>query len=96
MSKLNKTVGNDKKLIFLLSLFICVYIAAVDHLDWFNQQQSFAIGYMDGTIKLGKIIQNTNIITCKAHENEITALKWNHQGALLATTSADLTCKVFI
>lgn len=69
---------------------------AVDHLDWFNQQQPFAIGYMDGTVKLGKIIQNTNIITCKAHENEITALKWDNQGILLATTSADLTCKVLL
>ncbi|KAK9737174.1 HECT-domain (ubiquitin-transferase) [Popillia japonica] len=73
----------------------CSMQHTVDHLDWFNQQQPFAIGYMDGTVKLGKIIQNTNIITCKAHENEITALKWDNQGILLATTSADLTCKVW-
>ncbi|KRT81776.1 Regulator of chromosome condensation repeat containing protein, partial [Oryctes borbonicus] len=73
----------------------CCMQHTVDHLDWFSQQQPFAIGYMDGTIKLGRIIQNTNIITCKAHENEITALKWDYQGILLATTSADLTCKVW-
>lgn len=43
-----------------------------------------------------KISEEANIVTFKAHENEITCLKWDPRGILFATTSADLSCKVWL
>lgn len=63
-------------------------------MDWHHEDQQFAIGFIDGTIKLGSIYQN-NIITLQAHENAISALKWDSRGLLLASISIDMTCKIW-
>jgi E3 ubiquitin-protein ligase HERC1 len=63
--------------------------------DWNNESQPFAIGYLDGTLKLGWIHQNSNIITVKAHESGISSLEWDPKGVILATISADLSCKLW-
>ncbi|KAG5885881.1 hypothetical protein JTB14_019144 [Gonioctena quinquepunctata] len=67
----------------------------VVHMDWHHEDHPFAIGYLDGTLRLGWIGKENNIITCKAHENSITSLKWDPRGILLATISVDMSCKVW-
>nr|XP_022910583.1 probable E3 ubiquitin-protein ligase HERC1 [Onthophagus taurus] len=76
------------------TLFNYCLNSTVDHIAWFHEDQYFAIGYMDGTLKLGSIHEDTRIITTRAHENEITSIDWNSTGSLLATSS-DLTVKIF-
>lgn len=64
-------------------------------IDWHHQDSAFAISYLDGSLKLGFIKPNSGIITTKAHENAITALKWDPRGVLLATISVDKSCKIW-
>ncbi|KAL3277276.1 hypothetical protein HHI36_012626 [Cryptolaemus montrouzieri] len=69
---------------------------SVAHMDWHHQDEAFAVGYLDGTLKLGWINQDLNIITIKAHENVISAIEWNPNGILLATISIDCSCKIWL
>lgn len=64
-------------------------------IDWPHKSKPFAIGYVDGTLKLGRVDHNSNIITLKAHENSITNLEWDPKGNILATISIDATCKLW-
>ncbi|KAJ8965419.1 hypothetical protein NQ314_004172 [Rhamnusium bicolor] len=68
---------------------------AVMHIDWHHEDSSFAIAYLDGTVKLGCIHKESSIITLKAHENTISSLQWDPRGVLLATISVDMTCKIW-
>ncbi|KAF2896405.1 hypothetical protein ILUMI_09771 [Ignelater luminosus] len=77
------------------TLINCSLSHAVVKIDWHHEDELFAIAFIDGTIKLGRICQNSDIITVKAHDNAIIALKWDFRGTLLATASVDMTCKVW-
>ncbi|XP_074033510.1 probable E3 ubiquitin-protein ligase HERC1 isoform X2 [Leptinotarsa decemlineata] len=68
---------------------------AVVHIDWHQEEGPFAIAYLDGTLNLAWIDKENSALTCKAHENTITALKWGPGGTLLATSSIDMTCRVW-
>ncbi|KAK5649906.1 hypothetical protein RI129_000935 [Pyrocoelia pectoralis] len=76
-------------------LMNCSLHCAVAHIDWYCEDQSFAVAFIDGTIKLGRLNENSDIITTKAHDESITALRWNSNGSLLASTSFDMTCKIW-
>nr|CAI5839109.1 unnamed protein product [Callosobruchus analis] len=67
---------------------------AVTHIDWLHEDQAFAISYLDGILKLGWL-NKTACATVKAHENAISGLQWDPRGALLATISVDMTCKIW-
>ncbi|KAK9884642.1 hypothetical protein WA026_007479 [Henosepilachna vigintioctopunctata] len=66
------------------------------YIDWHHEDEPFAIGYLDGTLKLGWINQITNVITIKAHDNEISVVEWNPTGVMLATISLDSSCKIWV
>ncbi|XP_030752542.1 probable E3 ubiquitin-protein ligase HERC1 [Sitophilus oryzae] len=68
---------------------------AVVHMDWYHEDHYYAIGYLDGSLKLGKLDCQANIITMQAHESPISGLCWNPEGELLATISIDATCKLW-
>lgn len=70
-------------------------IPGVVSIDWYHEIQPFVTAYVDGTTKLCRLSQNSNIITTKVHDNEITSLKWNPLGTMFATTSTDKTCKLW-
>ncbi|KAL1506224.1 hypothetical protein ABEB36_005622 [Hypothenemus hampei] len=69
---------------------------AVVHMDWHNENDYFAIGFMDGSIKLGKLDTQLSIISIQAHKNSLTSLEWGPRGLLLASISADKSCKIWI
>ncbi|KAF5282986.1 hypothetical protein FQA39_LY04857 [Lamprigera yunnana] len=73
----------------------CSSLQAVVHMDWYYEDSSFAIACLDGTIKLGSLCENSDIITIKAHDNAMTAIKWDCRGILLASTSLDMSCKIW-
>ncbi|KAF5301595.1 hypothetical protein FQR65_LT08900 [Abscondita terminalis] len=83
---------NDKRVDTLNN---CSLNQAVVQIDWYHEDGLFAIAFIDGTIKLGRIFDNSDVIICKAHENAITAVKWDSRGMLLGTTSIDMTCKIW-
>lgn len=68
---------------------------AVVHVDWYHEDYHYAVGYLEGTLKLGKLDCQSSIITVQAHENTISALEWDPRGILLATISVDMTCKLW-
>ncbi|XP_050295909.1 probable E3 ubiquitin-protein ligase HERC1 isoform X2 [Anthonomus grandis grandis] len=67
----------------------------VVHLDWHRDNQHFAVGYVDGTVKLGELNCRAGFITVQAHESCVTATSWDPRGILLASISTDLTCKLW-
>ncbi|XP_044756783.1 probable E3 ubiquitin-protein ligase HERC1 [Coccinella septempunctata] len=69
---------------------------SVTQIDWHHEDEAFAIGYRDGTLKLGWTDPDANIITLKAHDKAVCGVEWNSTGELLATLSTDSTCKVWI
>ncbi|CAG9773088.1 unnamed protein product [Ceutorhynchus assimilis] len=68
---------------------------AVVHVDWFHENAHFAVGYLEGTLKLGKLDCQSSIVTVQAHKNTISAVEWDPRGVLLATISVDMTCKLW-
>ena len=68
---------------------------AIDNIDWFHEDRWFAICFVDGTLKLGKLESAANIITYKAHNSYITSIKWESWGLMYATASFDRTCKIW-
>ncbi|XP_044259648.1 probable E3 ubiquitin-protein ligase HERC1 isoform X3 [Tribolium madens] len=77
------------------SLANCSMNCAVVRADWHDEGHPFAVAYLDGTLKLGWIDENTNIMTLKAHESGISSLEWAPDGSILATISSDLRCKLW-
>ncbi|XP_018567016.1 probable E3 ubiquitin-protein ligase HERC1 [Anoplophora glabripennis] len=73
----------------------CCSPRAVMNMDWHHEDGPFAIGYLDGTIKLGWAHSESNVITLKAHESAVSSLSWDPRGIFLATISIDLTCKIW-
>ncbi|XP_019763936.2 probable E3 ubiquitin-protein ligase HERC1 isoform X1 [Dendroctonus ponderosae] len=68
---------------------------AVVHLDWARANCPFAVGYLDGTLRLGGVRWQADITTVQAHDNTISSLEWCPRGILLATIAMDRTCKVW-
>ncbi|XP_018324237.1 probable E3 ubiquitin-protein ligase HERC1 isoform X2 [Agrilus planipennis] len=73
----------------------CSLQHAVVATDWYYEHQYFAVGFIDGTLKFGVIDPTGDVIATKAHESAITSVKWGPGGTILATASADLTCKIW-
>ncbi|KAJ8985353.1 hypothetical protein NQ317_008384 [Molorchus minor] len=87
------TVHNEDKQVETLQNFSLP--RAVVHIRWHHEDSPFAIAYLDGTVKLGWVHKESNIITHKAHENTISSLEWDPRGIILATTAIDMTCKLW-
>ncbi|CAH1119370.1 unnamed protein product, partial [Phaedon cochleariae] len=68
---------------------------AVTHVDWHHEKRPFAVAYQDGTVKLGWVGKEEDAVSCQAHDNTITALRWDPAGVLLASASIDMTCKIW-
>lgn len=68
---------------------------SVTHLVWYDEQNEFAVGFADGTLKLAVLNKNGNITSLQAHDNTLTALQFSSTGELLATCSVDNTCKIW-
>ncbi|XP_076258464.1 putative E3 ubiquitin-protein ligase HERC1 isoform X2 [Rhynchophorus ferrugineus] len=87
------TILKDSKQVETLTNFCLSH--AVVHMDWFDEDLSFAIGYIDGSLKIGSIDRLSDAITIKAHENTISGLEWDIRGVMLASASVDTTCKLW-
>ncbi|XP_057655201.1 probable E3 ubiquitin-protein ligase HERC1 isoform X1 [Diorhabda carinulata] len=86
------TITEDNKHVAVLQHFSMT--KAVAKIDWYQEDGPFAVAYLDGTIKLGWIDKETHI-SCKAHENTVTSIRWDPKGILLASISEDVTCKIW-
>lgn len=65
-------------------------------IDWHDERKPFAIGFVDGSVTLSHIPPNNlKLSTIRAHENNITALKWDSRGVFLASTSTEKSCKIW-
>lgn len=64
-------------------------------MDWFHESAYFAVGYLNGILKLGKIEEGGSILSAKAHANGITHINYDSRGRLLSTISNDLSCKIW-
>lgn len=71
------------------------YTCAVSHLAWFNGDKEFAVGYTDGTIKLGKRNPNFNTILLIQYNSSISGLEWDPHGELLVTAATDGNCHIW-
>ncbi|KAJ8960520.1 hypothetical protein NQ318_013805 [Aromia moschata] len=92
------TVREEEKQVETAAELLAVqglFTNAVTHIDWHHEDGPFAVGYADGTVKLGWVRGDANIVTQKAHDGQVSSLQWDPRGILLATISADMTCKIW-
>ncbi|KAG5572881.1 hypothetical protein H5410_062647 [Solanum commersonii] len=67
--------------------------AVVLDADWQNND-SFAVGSIDNMIYICKVGENRPVKRFSGHKNEVSAVKWDPSGSLLASCSDDTTVKV--
>ncbi|XP_060527187.1 probable E3 ubiquitin-protein ligase HERC1 [Cylas formicarius] len=66
---------------------------AVVRIDWRHEDEPFAVGYLDGYVKVGRLGEDAE--TADAHVNAVSGMEWDPRGILLATISTDVTCKLW-
>lgn len=53
---------------------------SVVHVDWHYEGSYYAVGYLDGTLKLGSLNFDSNIISVQAHDSSVAYLEWDPKG----------------
>lgn len=65
------------------------HIAEVTAILQSPRKDMFAVGYVDGSIRLWNSSSNTVISTFNGHKNSVTALAFDEEGTRLASGSQD-------
>ncbi|XP_075226553.1 putative E3 ubiquitin-protein ligase HERC1 isoform X4 [Lycorma delicatula] len=63
--------------------------ASVNHIAWVDEEKHFAIGFSDGTLKIGHKSPNFEPVTIMAHQSGISAVVWEPLSNLVATCGVD-------
>nr|CAD7425857.1 unnamed protein product [Timema monikensis] len=69
--------------------------ASVSHIEWFDEEKEFAVGFTDGSVRLGRKNPNFQHRTILAHMSNLSGLQWDYRGELLATCGDDSLCHIW-
>nr|CAD7438539.1 unnamed protein product [Timema bartmani] len=70
-------------------------VPSVSHIEWFDEEKEFAVGFTDGSVRLGRKNPNFQHRTILAHMSNLSGLQWDYRGELLATCGDDSLCHIW-
>ncbi|XP_063233987.1 probable E3 ubiquitin-protein ligase HERC1 isoform X2 [Bacillus rossius redtenbacheri] len=66
--------------------------APVVNITWFDEDTEFAVGFADGSMKIGRRHSSFQSLGILAHQGALTCVRWDPRGELVATCGADRLC----
>ncbi|RZF45317.1 hypothetical protein LSTR_LSTR012229, partial [Laodelphax striatellus] len=69
---------------------------SVSHIVWLDEDKNFAVGFNDGTVKIGHKSPNFDTETIMAHQTAVSAMAWDPRSEYLATCGGDdKVCRIW-
>jgi len=69
---------------------------SVRHIEWYDEDKRFAVGYSDGMVYLCSPDEYQQPIAIEAHQRAVSNLKWDPSGQLLMTCAGETQVKMWL